>query len=155
MSKHERLARMLKIMILIKARRKLNRAHLAEECEVSVRTIQRDINSLNYAGVPIFWSEDGYEIMPDFFLPPMNLRWEEVLLLAIAAKASCEGKGKSYQGIIESTLSKIIASLPSEAQDQVKAAMSTATSGGRNYCQILDRIEDVLPDILCRPAYSA
>jgi proteasome accessory factor B len=146
---------MLRIMTLIKARRKVNRRDLARECEVSVRTIQRDINSLNYAGIPIFWSEHGYEIMPDFFLPPMNLRWEEVLLLAIAAMASCEGKGESYQRIIESTLSKIIASLPSEVRDQVEAAMSIATSEGRSHCQTLDEIEDVFPDMLCRPTYSA
>ena len=137
MSKYERLARMMKIMILIKARRNLNRRDLAEECEVSVRTIQRDINSLSYAGVPIFWAEDGYEIMPDFFLPPVNLNLEEALYLAIAAKASCEGKGESYQRKVESALSKIVASLPSEVQGQVSATMSIATSEGKSYSQIL------------------
>jgi predicted DNA-binding transcriptional regulator YafY len=128
---------MMKIMILIKARRNLNRGDLAQECEVSVRTIQRDINSLSYAGVPIFWAEDGYEIMPDFFLPPVNLNLEEALYLAIAAKASCEGKGESCQRKVESALSKIVASLPSEVQGQVSATMSIATSEGKSYSQIL------------------
>ena len=152
MSKHKRLARMLKIMVLIKARRRLNRKDLAEECEVSVRTIQRDINSLNYAGVPIFWS-DGYEITPDFFLPPMNLTLGEVVPLAIAAMASCEGKGESYQRNVESALSKIIASLPNKARDQVKAVMDMAALEGKSYSQILDGIEDLVLDISCRPAY--
>jgi len=155
MSKYERLARMMKIMILIKARRNLNRRDLAEECEVSVRTIQRDINSLGYAGVPILWAEGGYEIMPGFFLPPVNLNLEEALYLAIAAKASCEGKGESFQRKVESALSKIVASLSNEVQEQVKAAMDTAVSEGKTYSRMLDEIEDLVPDILCRPAYYA
>ena len=65
MSKYERLSRLLKIMTFIKAQRNLRRRDLARKCEVSVRTIQRDIDSLIYAGVPIFWSNGGYEIMPD------------------------------------------------------------------------------------------
>lgn len=155
MSKYERLARMMKIMILIKVRTKLNRRDLAEECEVSVRTIQRDINSLSYAGVPILWAEDGYEIMPDFFLPPVNLNLEEALYLVIAAKASCEGKGESCQRKVESALSKIVASLSNEVQEQVKAAMDMAVSEGKTYSRMLDEIEDLVPDILCRPAYYA
>jgi predicted DNA-binding transcriptional regulator YafY len=153
MSKYERLARMMKIMILIKAQTKPNRRDLAKECEVSVRTIQRDINSLSYAGVPVFWAEGGYEIMPDFFLSPVNLSLEEALYLVIAAMASCESKGESYKRNMEFALSKIIASLPSEVRDQVKAAMDIATSEGKSYSQILDEIEDLVPDILYRPAY--
>lgn len=141
MSKYERLARLIKIMILIKAKGGVNRRELAEECEVSVRTIHRDINSLNYAGVPIFRSEDGYEIMPGFFLPSINLSLEEALYLAIAAKASCEGKGESYHKKIEFALSKIVTSLPNEVREQVKAIVDMETLTGRSYSQILDEVE--------------
>ena len=144
MSKYERLARMMKIMILIRARKKLCRRDLAEECEVSVRTIQRDINSLSYAGVPIFWTEDGYEIMPDFFLPPMNLSLEEVFYLVIAAKASCEGKGESHRRKIESALSKIIAILSDETRDQLEAAMDVAVSEGKKFSQLLDEVDEYI-----------
>ena len=74
MSKYERLARLLKIITLVKANPRLNRNDLARICEVnSVRTIQRDVNSLAIAEVPIYWSGEGYEIMPGFFLPPLAL----------------------------------------------------------------------------------
>ena len=46
MSKYERLSRLLKIMTFIKAQQHLRRRDLASKCEVSVRTIQRDIDSL-------------------------------------------------------------------------------------------------------------
>ncbi len=155
MSKYERLARMIKIMILIKARKKLKRRDLAEECEVSVRTIQRDLNSLCCAGVPVLWAEGGYEIMPGFFLPPVNLNLEEALYLAIAAKASCEGKRESCQRKVESALSKIVASLSNEMQEQVEAAMDMAVSEGKTYSRMLDEIEDLVPHILRRSAYCA
>ncbi len=156
MSKYERLARMMKIMILIKARGNLNRSDLANECEVSVRTIQRDINSLNYAGVPIYWSGDQYKVIPDFFLPPLNLSLEEILHLVIAAMASCESKGgESCRRNIESALSKIIASLSSEARNQVNTVMDIANSEGKSYSQIMDEIETLGSDIFCLLEYRA
>ena len=116
MSKYERLSRLLKIMTFIKAQRNLRRRDLARKCEVSVRTIQRDIDSLVYAGVPIFWSKDGYEIMPDFFMPPVNLSLEEALHLVVATRSFSRDKGESQQRTIESAISKVIARLPDETR---------------------------------------
>lgn len=116
MSKYERLSRLLKIMTFIKAQRNLRRMDLARKCEVSVRTIQRDIDSLVYAGVPIFWSKGGYEIMPDFFMPPVNLSLEEAFHLVIATKTFSEGKEEIQQRAIESAISKVIARLPDETR---------------------------------------
>jgi predicted DNA-binding transcriptional regulator YafY len=137
---------MLKIMILIKARRSQGRMELATECEVSVRTIQRDINSLNYAGVPVIWSDNGYEIMPDFFLPPLNLCLEEAFYLAIAVKASCEGMEESHQRKIESALSKIVAGLPDETRELLEVAIDMATSSGKKYSQILCELDAYGPE---------
>ena len=119
MSKHERLARLIKIMILVKAQRNLRRKDLARKCEVSVRTIQRDIDTLTYAGVPIFWCNDGYQIMPDFFLPPVNLSLEEAFHLVVATKTFSSDKDKLQQRIIESAISKIIARLPDQTRSRL------------------------------------
>jgi predicted DNA-binding transcriptional regulator YafY len=113
-SKYERLARLLKIITLVKANPRLTRSDLARLCEVdSVRTIQRDINSLAIAEVPIYWSGAGYEIMPNFFLPPLALSVEEALSLVLSANAYSEGEGKLHESTIESAVSKIVATLPS------------------------------------------
>lgn len=112
MSKYERLARMLKIITLVKANPKLKRTDLARLCEVSsVRTIQRDIKSLAIAEVPIFWSGEGYEIMPNFFLPPLAFSVEEALSMILCAKAYRDGEGKFHESVIESAISKIVATL--------------------------------------------
>jgi predicted DNA-binding transcriptional regulator YafY len=118
MSKYERLARLLKIITLVKSNPRLNRTDLARLCEVnSVRTIQRDINSLAIANIPIFWTGEGYEIMPGFFLPPLALTLEEALSLVLSAKAFTNGEGAFHKGAIESAVSKIVATLPEGAKN--------------------------------------
>ena len=132
MSKYERLSRLLKIMTFIKAQRNLRRRDLALKCEVSVRTIQRDIDSLVYAGVPIFWSKGGYEIMPDFFMPPVNLSLEEAFHLVIATRAFSRGRDGVQQRAIESAISKVLARLPDETRcrlDQILDETWSEASG--------------------------
>jgi len=113
----------MKIMTLIEAQRNLSRRDLARKCEVSVRTIQRDIDTLSYAGIPVFWSGDGYKIMSDFFLPPVNLSLEEAYHLVTAIRAFSKGKGKSQQRIIELAVSKIIATLPDKTRNHLEAVL--------------------------------
>ncbi len=120
MSKYERLARLMKITTLIRSHSSLNRGDLARKCEVSVRTIQRDVNTLCYAGVPIFWAERGYQIMPGYFLPPLNLDMEEASCLVAAARAFSEGKEALQREKIESAISKVLAALPDETRCRLK-----------------------------------
>lgn len=113
MSKYERLARLLKIITLVKANPRLTRSDLARLCEVdSVRTIQRDINSLAIAEVPIYWSGSGYEIMPNFFLPPLALSVEEAFSLVLSATAYSGGEGRFHESTTRSAISKILSALP-------------------------------------------
>jgi len=123
MSKYERLARLMKITTLIKAKKNIHRQDLADRCEVSIRTIQRDIDTLCYAGIPIYRSGNGYEIMPGFFMPPVNLSLSEVLNLIIAARYSSGKVEENCQRAIESALSKIIAALPAETQSKLEDAL--------------------------------
>ncbi len=118
MSKYERLARLLKIITLVKANPRLTRSDLARLCEVdSVRTIQRDINSLAVAEVPIYWSGSGYEIMPNFFLPPLALNVEEAFSLVLSARAYSGGEGQFHEDSIRSAISKILSALPKSTRE--------------------------------------
>ena len=118
MSKYERLARLLKIITLVRANPRLTRSDLARLCEVdSVRTIQRDINSLAIAEVPIYWAGEGYKIMPNFFLPPLALSMEEALSLVLSASAYSEGEGNFQESAIESAISKIVTTLPKSTRE--------------------------------------
>jgi predicted DNA-binding transcriptional regulator YafY len=150
MSKYERLARMLKIVTLVKTNPRLNREDLARLCEVdSVRTIQRDINSLALADIPIYWSGQGYEIMPNFFLPPMALTIEEAFSLLLSAKTYSEGEGQFHKDALESAISKIKSTLPQSTRElletgsrkvNVESRKVSDTNGiiGKLYQSILD-----------------
>jgi predicted DNA-binding transcriptional regulator YafY len=74
-----------------RAPRSLQAGDLAERFEVSPRTIERDILSLQEAGVPI-WSQrgprGGYALDPRRTLPPLNLTAEEAVALATALAAA-------------------------------------------------------------------
>jgi proteasome accessory factor B len=89
-----RLHRVLKIITLLQTRRNYSPDGLAQELEVSKRTIFRDLNMLELAGIPFYFDRatSGYSIHQTYFLPPVNLSVEEALsLLALAeqsAKAS-------------------------------------------------------------------
>lgn len=149
MSKYERLARLLKIITLVKSNRKLTRSDLARLCEVnSVRTIQRDINSLAIAEVPIFWSGEGYEIMPNFFLPPLALSVEEALSLLLSTSVYSEGEGKFHESSIESAISKIVATLPETTRKLVEANLGKISIESRKATDVGGLINQLYQTIL-------
>jgi len=64
------------------SRRPMSAARLSEEFEVSKRTIERDVQSLQLAGVPIYadqGAQGGYSILREHSLPPLNLTVPESL----------------------------------------------------------------------------
>ncbi|MET0705048.1 MAG: WYL domain-containing protein [Mycobacterium sp.] len=64
------------------SRRPMSAARLSEQFEVSKRTIERDIQSLQLAGVPIYADHGvagGYSILREHSLPPLNLTVPESL----------------------------------------------------------------------------
>ena len=62
-----RIDRMLAIVVILLNRRKVTAKELADRFEVSLRTVYRDINALNLAGIPVISNQGtggGYEL-PD------------------------------------------------------------------------------------------
>jgi predicted DNA-binding transcriptional regulator YafY len=68
--------------VLRAARYPMSAARLSREFEVSARTIERDIQSLQLAGVPIYADygvTGGYSILREYSMPPLNLSGAESL----------------------------------------------------------------------------
>lgn len=78
-----RAERLYALVDLLRAsRRPMSAARLSEEFEVSKRTIERDVQSLQLAGVPIYAEQGasgGYSILREHSLPPLNLTVPESL----------------------------------------------------------------------------
>lgn len=82
----ERMARVLSVLNLIQSRGRYNARAIAEELEVSERTVYRDLEVLAFCGVPWFWdtADNCYRVRPDFRFPTLALTKEEAIGQALA-----------------------------------------------------------------------
>ena len=83
-----RIYRLLRLITILQGNRRYTADELAQELEVSRRTIFRDLNMLEMAHIPYYYDEDagGYRISGSFFLPPINLTLTEALAMMILAR---------------------------------------------------------------------
>jgi len=84
-----KLERLMAITILLLNRKRVQAQELADRMEVSLRTIYRDLESLNLAGIPIVsytGVEGGYEIMDSFRLDRQMLSLDELISLFTALR---------------------------------------------------------------------
>ena len=90
-----RVYRILRLITILQGSRCYTAGELAEELEVSRRTIFRDLNMLEMAHIPYYYDTErkGYRISRHFFLPPINLTLAEALAVLILARRM-RGRGQ-------------------------------------------------------------
>jgi len=108
MSKADRL---LLILNLIRARGNLKVRDLAKECEVSERTIYRDVVSISSANIPIYF-ENGYKFLTEAFLPPLNFSKDEYLAIYLGLNSDIIYSNPALKSFGKSALAKIESLLP-------------------------------------------
>lgn len=94
---------------------------LAETMEVSVRTIKRDISTLQHGGFPV-WSRPGpgggYVVDRHATLPPVNFTEAEVTGLAAAVAAH---RGQPFEEHARSVLTKVSSVMDPAARERAAA----------------------------------
>jgi predicted DNA-binding transcriptional regulator YafY len=116
--------RLLSILMLLQSRGRMTAQELAEEHEVSVRTIYRDIDALSTAGVPVYAERGpggGCALVEGYRTSLTGLTKDEVrALFVLGIPASLDELGLSHE--LRTALRKLAAALP-EAQrsDEVMA----------------------------------
>ncbi len=86
---------------------------LATRFETSKRTIYRDLDALGEAGVPIISTPGrGYELDPDYFLPPLRFSADEATLLLLGSDFMAQSFDAQYRAAAKSAGAKIEAVLP-------------------------------------------
>ena len=96
---------------------------LAEEIGVSIRTLYRDIASLQAQGATIEGEPGvGYLLRPGFLLPPLMFPVEEVEALVLGSRWVAERADDRLRDAARSALARIAAVLPSALRDDLDAA---------------------------------
>jgi predicted DNA-binding transcriptional regulator YafY len=93
---HSRIARVLQILSLIQSRGRWNSRAIAQELEISERTVYRDLEVLEFAGVPWYYDDEDqcYRVRADFRFPTLGLSEGEAAGQAVAtALTSASGLG--------------------------------------------------------------
>ena len=107
-----RLARLSSIIIDLQSKRIITAKDIAHKYNVSVRTVYRDIRTLEKSGIPIITEEGkGYSIMEGYKLPPVMFTEEEAMALITAEQLIKKNKDKSLSESYESAVTKIKAVL--------------------------------------------
>ncbi|MCI1695560.1 helix-turn-helix transcriptional regulator [Aneurinibacillus aneurinilyticus] len=112
-----KIERLLGIIVLLIHRKRMKAVDLSRYFEVSERTIYRDIDSLNRAGIPIVslpGQEGGYELMDGFKLDKKYLTLDELLSIQWALKSIEKATGFEDINELISKINQLIDSVPTQ-----------------------------------------
>lgn len=103
-----RLARLTAIITQLQSKRVITAKYLAEKHNVSIRTIYRDIRTLEKSGIPIVTEEGkGFSIMEGYHLPPVLFTEDEANALITIEQLILKSKDKSLSENVSSAMEKI------------------------------------------------
>jgi predicted DNA-binding transcriptional regulator YafY len=121
-----RASRLVSILLLLQARGRLTAAQLADELEVSVRTIYRDVESLHTAGIPLYGDaghRGGYQLVGGYRTKLTGLSADEAKALSLSGlpgPAADLGLGS----VLAAAQLKVRAALPPALANQVGQVQS-------------------------------
>lgn len=113
-----RLERMSAILVKLQSRPLVTAREIAEQFGVSLRTVYRDIRSLEESGVPICGEAGlGYSLVDGFRLPPLMFTTEEALSFMMAEKLLSHHADDDTYGSFRVGMDKVRAVLKAVEKD--------------------------------------
>lgn len=110
------------MMRLFDARKKITARELADRFQVSIRTIQRDLEKLQELGFPLYaeaGAHGGYRVLPNRILPPLQLTRQEALGLFLMLQWLERIPDFPHGAIRERLADHYYGSLPADVQEQI------------------------------------
>jgi predicted DNA-binding transcriptional regulator YafY len=114
-----RIDRMLAIIVMLLNRDRITARELADKFEVSVRTVYRDIEAINLAGIPVIsfsGNDGGFGIMENYRLDRQLLTLNDMFSILSALKGINTGLKTAE---LESAIEKISSLVPKEKSGEM------------------------------------
>jgi len=127
--------RLLALLMLLQDRGRLTAAKLASELEVSIRTIYRDIEAMNFAGIPVYAERGpggGVELVDGYRTRLTGLSPAEIqalFMVSIPEPLNTLGIGQDFK----SALLKLTAALPETGRDDRRIAQERVHLDSRGW----------------------
>lgn len=119
-----RAQRLLEILQLLRQYRyPVNGQELASKLNISLRTIYRDIKTLQQQGAPIEGEAGlGYVLQPGYMLPPLMFSEEEIEAMVLGMRWVVKNGDAHLRSAAMSALAKVSAVLPMDLKNQLESS---------------------------------
>lgn len=116
-----RIDRLFGILLLLQTKKYVSADKIADQFQISTRTVYRDIKALLEQGVPIsFEQPKGYYIVQGYFLPPVSFSSDEANALLIMERLVSRFADKSIFTNYTSALNKVKAVLKHSQKEKLE-----------------------------------
>jgi len=125
--------RLLSMILLLQSRPNRKARELAQELNVSERTVHRYIGMLEEMGIPVYSERGpygGFSLVRGYKLPPLVFTAEEATVLYMGVNLVRDVWGQTYQQAITAVTAKLDNVLPDELKQQVSLAQQSLVVGG-------------------------
>ncbi len=165
--KYSQAARLVDVIRILKARYGATVEELAEECQVSRRTVYRDLEAIEEAGYPLTSEAqpDGrviHRFISEFKeIPPITFSLQELMTLYLCRGQLSFLRGTPFQDDLDAIFGRIRSSLPPRSVAHLERLASASVplfQGQRDYGQqrgVLEALrEALLKQVRCRIVYA-
>jgi len=136
--------RLFQIVQILRRRRLVTASQLAEELEVSERTIYRDVRDLTRSGVPVQGEAGvGYALPRRFDLPPLMFDEEEVEALVLGARIVESWADPALARAAQDVLAKVKAVLPGRLEHMVDGSALFAPAWSESAGSVGEALRDL------------
>jgi predicted DNA-binding transcriptional regulator YafY len=125
--------RLLSLILLLQSRTSWKAGELAQELNVSERTVHRYMAMLDEMGIPIYSERGpygGFSLVRGYKLPPLIFTAEEATVLYMGANLVREVWGRTYGDAVTAVTAKLDNVLPDDLRQQVDLAQQSLVVDG-------------------------
>lgn len=117
-----RIDRLFGILILLQSKKYVTAEKIANQYQISTRTVYRDMKALSEQGVPLsFEQHKGYFIVQGYFLPPISFNSDEANALILMERFLAGFADKSITNHYTTALNKIKAVLKTSQKEKLES----------------------------------